>query len=283
MVDSQIHFHKKRILIRFYFSLAWVCLFVFVILCSFFMEDTFRLAKRKFFYTPPLDYLKVVSGSFRSFCADIFYIRGVLAVAEKIEDAAIWVDWVQKNFEIATNLDPGLIQGYFFAGIVIGRDEASINKGIRFLESGIELNPGQWQLLYWLGFNYYQLGNYLEATEFYQRASLLPGAPDYLRSTQAMFYYKAGRPELGRVYLEGLLRSVKDTKQLEWIEIKLKWLDNIIYLEEKVWQFKRTFGAWPDGLGELVKKGLLDGIPQDPFGKGYYLDRDSHRVKSKFF
>jgi len=282
MADSQIYFHKKRILARFYFSFVWVCLLVFVILCSFFMENILTFPERKFFYVPPPDYLKIVSGSFRSFCADMFYIRGVLAVAEKIEDTGTWVDWVQKNFETATSLDPELTQSYFFAGVVIGRDEESINKGIQFLEKGFRRNPDEWQLPYWLGFNYYQLGNYLKAIEFYQRASLLPGAPDYLKSNQAMLYYKAGRPDLGRVYLEGFLRSVEDSRQLKWIETKLRWLDNIVYLEEKVRQFRKAFGFWPQELEELVKTGILDEIPEDPFGKGYYLDKDSHRVKSRF-
>jgi len=246
------------------------------------MENILIFPERKFFYVPPLDYLKIVSGSFRSFCADMFYIRGVLAVAEKIEDTDTWVDWVQKNFETATSLDPELTQSYFFAGVVIGRDEESINKGIQFLEKGFRRNPDEWQLPYWLGFNYYQLGNYLKAIEFYQRASLLPGAPDYLKSNQAMLYYKAGRPDLGRVYLEGFLRSVEDSRQLKWIETKLRWLDNIVYLEEKVRQFRKAFGFWPQELEELVKTGILDEIPEDPFGKGYYLDKDSHRVKSRF-
>lgn len=283
MANSQIYFPKKRILISLTLFLVWVYLSIFIIAGSFLLENTFLLEKRKFFYVPPLDYLRIISGSFKNFCADIFYIRGVLAIAEKIEDRNVWIDWVQKNFETATSLDPKLTQGYFFAGVVIGRDEESIKKGIKLLERGIKRNPDEWQIPYWIGFNYYQLGDYLKAIEYYEKASNFTAAPKFLKSIQPMSYYKAGRPDLGLMYLEGLLHSIKDPKQLEWIEIKLMWLQNLVYLEEKVGQFKEVHGRWPEGLEELIEVELLKEIPQDRFGRGYYLDKDSGRVKSRFF
>lgn len=306
MVDSQIYFPKKRILTplekrhlktnlrspkgdlsltgltSLSLFLIWVCLFIFIVAGSFFLENALMLPKKKFFYVPPLDYLKIISGSFRTFCADIFYIRGVLAITEEIENRSTWIDWVQRNFEVATSLDPKLTQGYFFAGVVVARDEQGIKKGIKFLERGIKRNPDEWQIPYWIGFNYYQLGDYLKAIEYYKKASNLPAAPKFLKSIQPMSYYKAERPDLGLMYLEGLLHSIKDPKQLEWIEIKLMWLQNLVYLEEKVEQFKEVYGRWPEGLEELIEVGLLKEIPQDPFGRGYYLDKDSGRVKSKF-
>ena len=119
MVDSQIYFHKKRILNCLSLFLAWVCFFIFIIASSFFLENILILPKKRFFYIPPLDYLRIISGSFQGFCADIFYIRGVLALTEEIEDRSAWIDWVQRNFEVATTLDPELTQGYFFAGVVV--------------------------------------------------------------------------------------------------------------------------------------------------------------------
>lgn len=246
------------------------------------LENKFSLKKEEFFYVPPLNYLKVASGSFQSFCADIFYIRGILAITEQFKDRMSWVDWVQKNFEVATDLDPKLTQGYFFAGVVIAHGEEGIKKGIQFLERGLKQNTKEWQIPYWIGFNYYQLGDYLKAVEFYEQAAHLPDAPGFLKSIQPMYYYRAGRPDLGLLYLQGLRNSVGDPKQLEWIEEKLKWIQNIVYLEDKLKQFKALYGYCPERIEDLKGAGLLEEIPEDHFGGGYYLDTDNCRIKSKF-
>jgi len=223
----------------------------------------------------------MASGSFRGLCAGLFYIRGILALSEEIGDFNARIDWVQRNFAVAMALDPKLIQGYFFAGVVVGRNQEGIIKGIQFLEKGLNNNPRAWQIPYWIGFNYYQLQNFLKAAEFYEKAAGFYDAPKFLKSIQPIYYYRAGEPELGVMYLEGLLQSVKDPGQLEWINGKLKWLKDIVYLEDKIKQFKVLYGHCPQTLDKLIEIGLLKDIPQDPFGGGYYLDWDSCRIKSK--
>jgi len=282
MVDSKIYFSKKRILGPLFFTILGACLLGFMFFGSLLLENKFSLKKEIFFYVPPLNYLKIISGSFQSFCADIFYIRGVLAITDSFQDRMAWIDWVQKNFEVATNLDPKLTQGYFFAGVVIAHGEEGIKKGIQFLEKGLKQNTKEWQIPYWIGFNYYQLQDYLKAIEYYEKASQSPGAPKFLKSIQPMYYYRAGRPDLGLIYLQGLLHSVKDPRELEWVETKLKWIENIVYLEDKLKQFKALYGHCPERIENLKEAGLLEEIPEDPFGGSYYLDKDTCRIKSKF-
>ncbi len=282
MVNSQDHFFKKRILVS---GLSFFLILILVILAfsgSLLLERCFPLAKELFYYVPPVDYLKLISGSFQSFCADFFYIRGVMAITDNIKEHSRWVDWVQNNFRAAIALDPDMLQAYFFAGIVVADNKEGLEKGIAFLKEGAQQNTKSWQILYWLGFNYYQAGDYLKSAEYYERASNLAGAPKFLKSIQPMQFYKARRADLGVAYLEGLLQSVKDPQQLEWIKLKLEWLKNIVILEKKVDQFVKIYGYSPDSLGDLLKMRLIDQIPVDPFGAGYYLDKESGRIKSKF-
>ncbi|RLI02081.1 hypothetical protein DRO38_04355, partial [Candidatus Bathyarchaeota archaeon] len=226
--------------------------------------------------------IKFVSGGFQSFFADIFYIRGILALTDTFSTYQEKVEWIQKIFGTALSLDPYLTEGYFFAGVVIARDRESFKKGISFLERHMLLNPSEWRIPYWIGFNYYQIGEYVKAAHFYRRASLLPGSPPFLRSNQAVFYYLAGREELGVLYLKGLLQAVKDPRQLEWITTKLKWLQTLVFLNKKVQEYVSLYGRYPTTLQELVDKHLLSTIPEDPFGKGYYFDKQQKRVRSKF-
>lgn len=282
MDNYAIHFPAKRILSSCLLRLLAVSVFVIAVFYSLLLERSFLVEKKRIFYVPPLDYLISTSGTFRSSLADIFYIRGVLELTEEIKDRDFWADWVQKNFEAATTLDPKLIQGYFFAGVVIASNESLIKKGIQFLERGLKRNSQSWEIPYWIGFNYYQLGEFLKAAEYYQRASQFEQAPVFLKSNPAVFYYRAKRPDLGIMYLEGLKGSIKDVRQLKWLEIKLKWLKDIVGLEEKVSQYKMLYGRMPEDLEKLIAAGLLKEIPGDPFGSGYYLDAASGKVKSRF-
>ena len=138
---------------------------------------------------------------------------------------------------------------------------------------------------YWLGFNYYQLGDYLKTVEYYRIASSFKDAPEFLKTKLASLYYRAGRPQLGHLYLQGIFKYIKDERLLELIELKIEWLETIVFLEEKVRQFKETYGFWPKQLEELREKGLVEKISEDPFGKGYYLDEGWYenpgRVKSR--
>ncbi|OQX54099.1 MAG: hypothetical protein B5M48_01710 [Candidatus Omnitrophica bacterium 4484_213] len=258
-----------------------ICIFSVVSL-SFYLRKAFLLPKKKFLYTPPPKYVELISGSFKGFFADLFYIRGVLALAERMENTSLWVDWVQENFRAAVYLDPDLIQAYFFAGVVVTKDAQSIQRGIEFLRQGLTLNPKSWQIPYWLGFNYYQLGDYFKAIRCYQIASQLQDAPAFLKSNLPMLYYRAGRPDIGILYLRGLLQSVKDKKQLEWIKTKLIWLQNLVFLEQKVDEFRKAFGFPPKTLEDLVNYKLIPRIPEDTFGGGYYLNKETKRVESKF-
>ncbi len=256
------------------------CLYLIPQMSSLFREGLL-INKQSVLFVPPVQYVKMMSGTFESFFADLFYIRGLLAMGDEIAETQEKVQWVQENFHTALELDPQLSEAYFFAGVVIAKDEASIKKGIVFLEKNSHLNPTQWRIPYWIGFNYYQLGNYLKAIEYYEKASKLPGARFFLKKIQPMLYYEAGESDLGIIYLESLLNSLNDEKEREAIQKKIEWLKGISSLEQSIAQFKARYGSLPSDLETLVRYGMIPGVPKDPFGRGYYLDQETGKVKSK--
>lgn len=239
-------------------------------------------ASRGLLFVPRPDIAAALSGTFREAVAGVFYMRGILALTDDVGSREERVGWVQRNFDCATSLDPRLIQGYFFGGIVAARDRAGIGKGIAFLKKGLERSPGDWQIPYWIGMDYYQIGEFLQAARYYDQASRFPDAPPFLRGIQPMAYYRAGRPEMGIIFLKGLVQSVKDPRQLELIEKKLSWLNIIVVLEKNVQAFVSAHGRVPADLQELAKAGMIAAVPDDPFGQGFYLDPATGRVKSRF-
>ncbi|MBU4305094.1 MAG: hypothetical protein KJ893_05700 [Candidatus Omnitrophica bacterium] len=277
MGNKYIYIWKKRILTPFVFIACVILLFSFA--RSF--DGHLTACRGTDVFISPLSYVGYIEGGFKGFCADVFYIKGVLSITDELKDKAVRLRRIQDNFAAALLLDNRLIQAYFFAGIVCGRTQNDLEQAIVFLKKYRVLNPLEWKIPYWIGFNYLQMGDYLSALQWYETAAALPGAPAFLKSNQAMLYYKAGIVSPGIVYLEGLLKTVKDEKQLEWITLKLTWLKNIVFLEQKAAEFKETTGRYPQQLAELVEKGLIPAVPEDPFGSGYYFEKGSGRVKSR--
>ena len=261
-------------------TIAILFLFLSIFSLSVFLEKNAFLQNPPIHYVPPLEFVKLISGTFQSFWADVFYIRGIMAITGDFENKTERTFWVQENLKLAVALDSNLLQAYFFAGLVMGQDEETIKMCIKFLKNAFSKKPLDWHIPCWIGFNFYELGDYLSAIEYYKKAAQLPNGPKYLKSNQPMLYYKAGKIDLGIVYTEGLLHSIKDSKQLEGIEIKLNWLKNIVTLEQKVEEFKEMYGETPENLEQLAAKGFLDKIPEDPFLGGYFLDKKTDRVKS---
>ncbi|MDD2702765.1 MAG: tetratricopeptide repeat protein [Candidatus Omnitrophica bacterium] len=237
-----------------------------------------------FFYVPPFQYVNTASGSFRVVCADIFYIRAILSVSESGKG---YLEYILDNLRLAVSLDSRLTSAYLIGGIVAPRGKAEIPPAIRFLKESMERRPGEWKIPFWIAFNYYQLGDYGKAAEFYEKAFRLPEAPRYLKGLISFSYYQSGQAEMGVNFLEGLRASVKDRELLKQIDRKLKWLKNIVFLEEKVSEFERVYARLPKDLEELVSSGVIQVIPEDSFGQGYYIvpywngQRNEGRVRSK--
>ncbi|MFA6217863.1 MAG: hypothetical protein WDL87_09470 [Candidatus Omnitrophota bacterium] len=236
------------------------------------------LQKKTIYYVPSVKYLESVSGTFKPLAAEMMYIKGVLELFDEIPERTRYLINV---FRAAVYLDPKLMSAYFFGGTVVPVNKDDIPLGNAFLEEAATLNPGNWRVPFWIGFNYLQLGDYLKTAEYYQKAILLPGAPVYLKTNQAMFYYKAGKAAMGVVYLESLSQTITDQRVREMLKKKILWLKNIVFLEGKAARFKELFGFWPKQINELVQKGLIEEIPDDPFGKGYQLDNDQEKNPGK--
>ena len=278
MVNKLAHFSEKGIL-KFLVFLA--CLLIIPFLSLRLQTDTALLGERLLF-VPPQEYLSNIRGGFRNLLADVYYIKGVLAVTDEFNSRQERISWTQQVFKAAVLLDKDMLQAYFFAGSAIVNSKEELKQGNEFLILGLTNSPAYWQIPYWIGFNYYLIGDSLKAAEFYRLASQRPGAPNFLKSNQAMLFYKAGEPRMGLMYLEGLLESVSDPEQLKWVKLKIEWLKNMIVLQDAVESFKDRYNRLPQDLEELISRRLISSVPKDPFGGGYYLDDQSGKIKSSF-
>jgi tetratricopeptide (TPR) repeat protein len=262
-------------------SPAFLCA---VILFSFYLSGLAPSEKKHPFQLLNTQHIKMVSGSFQPLLAQGIFVKGILDLHEKIPQKAAYLS---NLFLTSFSLDPRLVQSCFFAGVVLPENREEIIQAIAFLKAARAINPDTWRIPYWIGFNYYLLQDYLSAASYYRIASECKDSPGFLITNQAALYYLAGKPQAALLYYQGLLHSVKDSRQLELIQLKMLWLNRLVSLQEAVETFKGKFSRWPQELEELVEAKIMDRIPEDVFGKGYYLEQVSDdtgakvRVKSR--
>ncbi len=259
-----------------------IILLALIFFLSSISNELFSYGRSRDYYVPPYSYLDIMSGNFRTLIAQMFLIRGIMSVAEKDTQT---FEYILDNLRLAAQLDPKLSYAYIVGGIIAPRTANELRRANIFMRQGMENAPQDWRLPFWIGFNYLQLGDNLKAAEYYQKASVLPGSPNYVKSMTARYYYEANRSNIGLLYLESIRGSVKDKRTLNNIDRKIEWLQNIVNLEGATKAFNIDHGRWPDNLEDLVRSGLIKQVPHDPFGKGYELDKDPRypgRVKSIF-
>jgi len=254
------------------------------VLLSFNLEKNAHYLKEfSLRFAPSPEVVEALSVDQKPLLADLFFAKTAVHLGENYHTPEKRdLDWMYANLDIVTRLDPDFRGAYLFGGIAIPLDKKETKNAIKFLKEGLKRAPLDWHLPFWLGYNYYQLDDYLTAADYFAQAAKLPSCPRFVESVRAMLYYKGDQPEAALTILQALIDSVEKKKDKELIEKKIAWLKNIVELEGAVKKFKEKFSRLPDNLEELVSSGLLTEIPEDKFGQGYYLDKKSGHVKSLF-
>ena len=228
------------------------------------------------------DAMRRISLSFTPFAADIYWIRSVqyYGGTRLSRSTAKRYDLLYPLLDITTSLDPQFNIAYRFGSIFLaegypggaGRPDLAV----ALLAKGFRANPARWQYLQDAGFVYYWwIGDYAEAARWFDKAADIPGAPWWLRSLAAVTKAEGGDRNGSRV----LWQSLRETADNEWLKNnavfrlqQLDALDAIDQLSARVAAFEARTGELPRSWDEIVRAGLLRGVPADPTGTAYLLD-----------
>lgn len=271
-----------EIIFQRHFRLIGIALFAAVLFLSFQLQEIDNVRRQRLFFIPSPEYVERLSGTFRNAVAIGFFMQGVLELAK---DTTNKVDIIVQLFKITIRLDPKLRKAAFLGGVVAPVTPADMATGIEFLKEVAQMHPEEWRIPYWIGFKYFEFGEYEKSAEFYKVASTLPEAPRFLKFAAIQPLAQARSLERAIFETESLLQSV-DGEDAEWVKMRLEWLSTMQMLETKTKEFKTLTGKFPLDLKELVEHGLIKEIPVDNFGYGFYLDMPGHpeegyRVRSR--
>lgn len=160
--------------------------------------------------------LKRASIGFEGLLADIYWIRTILYFGNNLERQRAETGVVNLRemrqlaplLEITTELNPNHIAAYRFGAFFLQYIDAE--KAINFAKAGIRHNPDEWKLYQDLGFIYWRLGRYHEASAAYLAGSRVAGAPAWMAAMAATMSARGEDRETAQEIFERLCQTSDD-------------------------------------------------------------------------
>jgi hypothetical protein len=213
--------------------------------------------------------------------ADIYWTRAVQYFGGRYGKSTRF-DLLYPLLDITTDLDPQLLEAYqggsVFLSQPVPEGAGQPDKAVVLLEKGIRENPTYWRLYFTLGFvHYIDRRDPKAAQEAFEKGSNVPGALPFMKVmaarmaehaddvTTAVYLWKA-------VYDITVDPTVKDTAMKHLVSLQV--MMDIRELTNRVQSYRQQTGTFPVNWPDLVRAGLLRGIPVDPNGAAYKLMPD---------
>lgn len=232
-------------------------------------------------YLPSGKVLKRLSLGYSALLADIYWTRAVQYFGSRyLQQQSTRNDLLAPLLDITTDLDPHLIVAYQDGSVFLSQappwGAGEPDKAAQLLEKGIQNNPEYWRLYFTLGFvHYIDRHDVHAAQEAFLKGSKVPGALPWMKVMAARMAEK-GR-DLGTSL--ALWQAVyEDTKDKDVKKTAASHIDSLRVdaglneLERLIQIYREKTGALPSSWMDLVRAGLLRGIPVDPTGAPYKLE-----------
>jgi tetratricopeptide (TPR) repeat protein len=247
-------------------------------------------------YDPPTPVMWLQAGpvmkraalGYDAIVADVFWVRTVVYFGQQrlSKGKEKTYDLLYPMLELVTLLDPRFNVAYRFGAIFLSEQypggAGRPDLAIELLQRGLERNP-RWEYARDIGFVYWwSLRDNRKAAEWFQKASEMPNAPFWLKSTAAITLTHGGDRDAARQ----LWRQLYDTAEVDSLRTaaesrlaQLDALDQIDQLNTVVWRYEARVGRFPKTWQELAYAGVLRGIPVDPAGVPYVIDGTNEEVQ----
>jgi len=233
-------------------------------------------------YLPSAKTLKRLSLGYTGLLADIYWTRAVQYFGSKHGQHSTRYDLLDPLLEITTDLDPHLIVAYQDGSLFLSQPPpwgaGQPDKAAALLEKGIRNNPEYWRMYFTLGFvHYLDRHDFKAAQKAFEDGANVPGALPFMRVMAAKMAENAEDIGTAITLWQGVFETTKD-KMVR--DTAVKHLDSlradagIAELERRIKLYQEKTGTLPETWADMVRVGLLRGIPLDPSGAPFELTPD---------
>ena len=230
-------------------------------------------------YLPSGKVLKRLSLGYSSLLADIYWTRAVQYFGSRHVAQATHYELLYPLLDITSDLDPHIIAVYEYGSIFLSQPPPNgagqPDKAAALVEKGIRENPEYWRLYFTLGFiHYIDRQDYQAAQQAFDKGSKIPGALSWMKVMAARMAERRKDVNTAILLWTGVLDNTRDKdvkktaiSHLESIRADL----DIMELDRRVNAYHDRTGTYPANWEDLIRAGLLQGIPADPHGEPYKL------------
>lgn len=219
--------------------------------------------------------------TFDALASDIYWIRAIQHYGRDRRSAQ-WdgrFELLQPLLDLTTTLDPYFNIVYRFGAIFLSMEPPNgpgrPDQAIALLEKGLSHRPDRWQYAHDIGFvHYWHTGDFGAAAAWFDKASKMTGAPEWVRQVAAVTLVEGGDRDGARRVLTELV-TAEDSyirRAAERSLAQVQALDAMDELAAIVERFRERAGALPRGWGDLVRARFIAGVPVDPTGTPFAYD-----------
>ncbi len=237
-----------------------------------------------------------LAGAYSSLAADLYWIRAIqnygatklrLANMQRLGPEpppliAAPLDEYRLLYpllDLTTTLDHLFNIAYRFGAVFLAegypRGAGRPDLAITLLQKGLAARPDKWEYMEDIGFvHYWYRSDFRSAAEWFQKASVVPGAPWWLQSLAATTLAQGGDRRSSRAMWE----AIRGSAEIDWLRqdaerrlTQLQALDNMDELQRRVDAFTRRTGQPPGSWVALIRAGDLPGTPTDQTRTPYEL------------
>jgi hypothetical protein len=226
--------------------------------------------------------LKVMSLEYAPLMADLYWTRVVQYYGDKSvrHDANLELLW--PLLDVTTTLDPNLVVAYRFGSMFLSesapRGAGRPDLAIQLIQRGIQANSDYWRFYEDLGFIYYfELRDYGKASAAFLEGSKNPQEMAWMKVLAAKVSEQGDSPETSQFLWNEIYTSTTDPQMKENAATHLQILRadaDCKAIDALSDEFEKKNSRRPASIQELVRAGLLKGVPADPLGEAYVLDSD---------
>lgn len=226
-------------------------------------------------YTLPSKFTGPVALEFKGLASDYLLFKFMAFLGGRVQDMAEnekkYREYTYQTLDTITDLDPYYWDAYLFSEMFLawGGYPQGAN---RILKKAMKHLPNDYRPPYYVGFNYhYFLKDNKSASQYLMHASKLPGCPYYVAALAARLSVYSFQHKDGIIFLKQMLENTNDKRAKREFQLRISTMKILDQLENLITEYHNEYKKYPEHLDKLVEAGLIDRIPEDPYGGEFVI------------
>lgn len=186
--------------------------------------------------------------------------------------------WLGSMCGVVSTLDPKFRSAIESCATLLSWAAKQPTVSSNVLSRGIDADPNYWRYYFLRGFNsWYFQEDFEAAKQDFKRASGFNNVPPSVHSLTARLISSSEGGASAKDFLVEALKGTTDVSARAMLLERIKETvlsEQIASLSAAIGQFQKLHGKLPPDLNTLTTSGIIDRIPEDPFGGKFTLTED---------